>query len=339
MIQLLAFLPFLIPAIAANFSERHRRRPYLVPLPGTGDLRDTILRYMTHGLLVILNLGWLGVTGLALLNSLAQLAAPELVPPEVAAVNWLAVAVTCFFTSALAFLPLLPGIRRWAARRLPLDPESHVHMVAMVLAIYQIGMGLGQMILIGSLENLTDAELALSNWDVLLSAVPLVIFALVGVGPLIRRDGTDTLERLGLRWPTWKQLLAATLITAALLVFDFLVSWGWQGVNPSGYELMQRVTENIFGGLATVGGALALGFSAGIGEELLFRGAVQPRLGILLTTVLFAIGHIQYGLTLATLEVFVIGLVLGLVRKRAHTTVAMVIHIAYNTVGTLMGLG
>jgi membrane protease YdiL (CAAX protease family) len=337
--ELLAFLPFLIPAIAANFSERHRHRPYLVPRPGTSDLRDTVLRYLPHGLLIVLNLAGLGVTGLALLNGLAQLAAPELIPPEAAAVNWLGVAAACFVTSTLAFLPLVPGVRRWLARWLPLDAESHVHMVAIVLAIYQIGLGLGQMILIGSLENLTDAELALSIWDVILSAVPLSIFALVGVGLLVRRGGKSTLERLGLHWPTWKQLLAAAGIAAALLVFDFLVSWGWQGVNPSGYDLMQRVTENIFGNLVTVGGALALGFSAGIGEELLFRGAVQPRMGILLTTVLFAIGHLQYGLTLATLEVFVIGLVLGLVRRRTHTTVAMVIHIAYNAVGTLMGLG
>jgi membrane protease YdiL (CAAX protease family) len=339
MIELLVFLPFLIPVVAANFSERHRHQPYVIPQPGTRDLRDVVLRYLPHGLVAILNLGWLGVTGLALLNGLAQLAAPELIPPEAAGVNWLGVAVACFLTSSLAYLPLIPAMRRWLVRWLPLDPGSHVHMVAVVLAIYQIGLGLGQMILIGSLENLTDAELALGIWDVVLSAIPLSIFALAGVGLLIRRGGKDTIERLGLRRPTWRQLLVAGVLTAALLGFDFLVSVGWQGLNPSGYELMERVTENIFGDLITVGGALALGFSAGIGEELLFRGAVQPRLGIVLTTVLFAIGHLQYGLTLATLEVFIIGLVLALVRKRAHTTMAMIIHIAYNAVGTLMGLG
>jgi membrane protease YdiL (CAAX protease family) len=96
--------------------------------------------------------------------------------------------------------------------------------------------------------------------------------------------------------------------------------------------------ETLFGGLSTVAGAFALGLSAGISEELLFRGAVQPRLGLLLTTFLFAIGHLQYGLTVATFEVFLIGLVLGLVRKRSNTTVCIIIHASYNTLGTLLGM-
>jgi membrane protease YdiL (CAAX protease family) len=127
-------------------------------------------------------------------------------------------------------------------------------------------------------------------------------------------------------------------ITALLLAFDFSVNLAWESVDPEGYDLMSRVTENIFGNLATVGGAIALGLSAGISEELLFRGAVQPRLGLLLASVLFTIGHLQYGLTLATLEILIIGLVLGLVRNRANTTICIVIHAGYNTVGTLLGM-
>ena len=88
----------------------------------------------------------------------------------------------------------------------------------------------------------------------------------------------------------------------------------------------------------TVGGAVVLGLSAGISEELLFRGAVQPRLGLLLASILFAVGHVQYGFTVATLEVFVIGLVLGLVRNRTNTTICILIHAGYNSVGVLLGL-
>jgi membrane protease YdiL (CAAX protease family) len=88
----------------------------------------------------------------------------------------------------------------------------------------------------------------------------------------------------------------------------------------------------------TVSGAVILGLSAGISEELLFRGAVQPRLGILLASILFTIGHLQYGLTVATLEILVIGLILGLMRKWTHTTICILIHASYNTVGVLLGL-
>jgi hypothetical protein len=335
--QLLLFVPFLLPVLAANLSERHRLAPYRTGDPGRDSMLDKALRYLPHGLLVIINLGLLGISALALLNGMVQVLMPGALDPAAPQVNWLLVAITAFLTALLANLPLLPTARSWLARWLPINADSLVHMTALAFAIYQIGLSLGQMALIGDLENLIDPELSLSIWDVLLSGIPLLLFALAGVGLWIRRGGRGTWERLGLRWPTWRQLLAAAGITVLLLAFDFLVNWSWQVVAPTSYDLLQRVSENIFGGLATTAGALALGLSAGISEELLFRGAVQPRLGLLLTTVLFAIGHLQYGLTAATLEVFVIGLVLGLVRKRSHTTICILIHAAYNGVGTLLG--
>jgi membrane protease YdiL (CAAX protease family) len=278
----------------------------------------------------------LGLAGLSLLNELVGMLMPEMVDPEAMATNWLGSAAAYLITSAVAFLPLIPALRRWVARWLPIDPDSFVHTTALTFAVYQIGLSLAQTALIGSLENLTDVEMRLTIWDVILSGIPLALVALGGVGLLIRRDGRSTLERLGLRRPTWKQLVAAAAIAAVLIGFDAAVSLGWQEVDPTSYELLERVSENIFGGLVTVGGALALGLSAGISEELLFRGAVQPRLGLVLAAVLFAIGHLQYGLTYATLEILLIGLVLGLVRKRTSTTLCILIHATYNTVGTLL---
>jgi membrane protease YdiL (CAAX protease family) len=209
-------------------------------------------------------------------------------------------------------------------------------MAALAYAIYQIGLSLGQMALIGSLENLAEAGVSLTIWDVLLSGLPLLVFALAGVGLWIRRNGRQTLERLGLRAVTWRQLLAAAGIVVLLLGLDFAVGQVWQEVNPFGYDVMERVMESLFGGLTTIVGALVLGLSAGISEELLFRGAVQPRLGLFVAALLFGIGHLQYGLTAATAEVFVIGLVLGLVRNRANTTLCIIIHAAYNSVGILL---
>jgi membrane protease YdiL (CAAX protease family) len=315
------YLPFLVPVVFAQFGKRYQWA-----------------QYATYGLLILINLGLLGLAVLSLLNEFAKAFMPQLLEPQAVAVNWLAVAIACLFTSMLAFMPLIPHVRRWLARWMDINPDSIVHTAALTLAIYQIGLSLGQMALIGDLENLTDVELALTVWDVLLSGLPLVLFALLGVGLFIRRDGRGTLERLGLRAPTWKQLLAAVGITLLLLGLDFAVNLGWQEVDPDGFDLLNRVTENIFGNLITVGGALALGLSAGISEELLFRGAVQPRLGLLVATLLFTLGHLQYGLTLATIEIFVIGLVLGLVRNRASTTICIVIHASYNTANVLLGM-
>jgi hypothetical protein len=339
---LLLFVPFLIPVIVANLSERHRQMPYRTLSssrgPGLDRILDLGLRYLPYALLILINLALLGIAALALLNQVASMLAPELFEDQPLSNNWWGVAVAAFLTAIVASLLLIPSVRRWLARFLPLDADSYVHMTALAFAVYQIGLSLGQMVLIGDLENLANAELALDIWDVVLSGVPLALIGLAGVGLFVRRDWRDTLQRLGLLRPTWQQLLLAAGLTLLLLAFDWGVNYTWQQLDPAGYDLLERVTENIFGNLMTVGGAVALGLSAGISEELLFRGAVQPRLGLLLATVLFAIGHLQYGLTVATLEVFVIGLVLGLVRNRTHTTICILIHAGYNAIGVLLGL-
>jgi hypothetical protein len=168
--------------------------------------------------------------------------------------------------------------------------------------------------------------------------VPLLLFALAGVGLFIRRDKWGVLERLGLQLPTWRQLAGVVAAVALLLAFGAAVNFAWQQIDPAGYALVDRVTNHLFGNLLSVGGALVLGLSAGISEELLFRGAVQPRLGLWAATILFAVGHLQYGLTVAMLEVFVIGLVLGLVRIRTNTTNCILVHAGYNAFVVLLGL-
>jgi uncharacterized protein len=336
--ELLIFLPFLIPVIVANFSERHRRQPYEVADPQRNPALDSALRYAPYGLLVAINLGLLAIAGFSVLNQLAVQFAPEALEQDASQVQWLWVALAAFLTSLAAFLPMFRRVRNRLSRWLNTDPDSLVHMTALAFVVYQIGLSLAQMALIGSLENLAQAELELTVRDVILSEAPLLLFALFGVGLFIRRDGEGVADRLGLDRPTWKQLLAALGIAALLLGFDYVVSLIWQNLDPLGYDVLERVTESLFGGLATVGGALALGLAAGISEELLFRGAVQPKLGLLMATILFSIGHLQYGLTVATAEIFLIGLVLGLVRDRSSTTICIVIHATYNTVGTLLGV-
>lgn len=321
MTTLLLYLPFLAPVAVAQYAERKRWAYHL-----------------TYGLLVFINLGLLGIAGLALLNYIASAYLPQVAQASSQGIDWLGVAAACLFTSVLAFLPLLPGVRRGLARLLPIDPESIVHMTALTFAVYQIGLSVAQLALIGSLETLAEGDLALTIWDVVLTGVPLTLFALVGMGFLIRRDWHSSLERLGLRRPTSKQLLLAAGLTALFLGFDIVVNLAWQRLDPASYDLIDRVTSNLFGGLSTIGGALVLGLSAGISEELLFRGAVLPKLGLILTTVLFAIGHLQYGLSIATLEVFVIGLILGVLRYRTNTTTCIVVHASYNMLTVLLGM-
>ena len=82
--------------------------------------------------------------------------------------------------------------------------------------------------------------------------------------------------------------------------------------------------------------ALVLGASAGIGEEAIFRGALQPRFGILIPSLLFAMLHgPQYGFNIALLGLLGVSIILGLERKYVNTTAAMITHALFNAVQVL----
>lgn len=77
--------------------------------------------------------------------------------------------------------------------------------------------------------------------------------------------------------------------------------------------------------------AVVLSASAGVGEEILFRGALQPRFGLVLTSLLFGILHSTYGfiphVALAIFGGFVFGF---LYRQRQNILAPIVAHSVYN---------
>jgi membrane protease YdiL (CAAX protease family) len=76
-----------------------------------------------------------------------------------------------------------------------------------------------------------------------------------------------------------------------------------------------------------------------VAEEIVFRGALQPRFGLIATAFLFAAVHTQYGITFASLEVFVLGLGLGWLRAASKSTLpGIVTHAGYDLIVGLIGL-
>jgi membrane protease YdiL (CAAX protease family) len=88
--------------------------------------------------------------------------------------------------------------------------------------------------------------------------------------------------------------------------------------------------DNMTAGVQNPLGAIILGLSAGIGEEVLFRGALQPRFGIALTTMLWVLLHTQYELTWIMLGLALMGILLGWIRNRYGTVAAIITHATYN---------
>jgi membrane protease YdiL (CAAX protease family) len=102
---------------------------------------------------------------------------------------------------------------------------------------------------------------------------------------------------------------------------------------PALWAADQDMGKLIAGDLSLAAGIL-LGVSAGVGEELLVRGALQPRAGLFWASVLFAAGHVQYT-WFGMLTIFMLGIALGLVRARANTTTAIVVHALYDMIAAL----
>ncbi|TMG12086.1 MAG: CPBP family intramembrane metalloprotease, partial [Chloroflexi bacterium] len=172
--------------------------------------------------------------------------------------------------------------------------------------------------------------------DLIFDETPFLVFALVGVGLFVRRELPDTARRLGLVLPTWWQIAIALAAAGVFFVFVQQVDMLSHAWTPGIAHRVDAATNHLFGRLSWPGGALAVALIPGLCEELLFRGALQPRIGLLATALLFTSIHTQYALSLDTVAVLVIALGLGLLRKYTNTTTSAACHISYNL---LVGIG
>ncbi len=252
-----------------------------------------------------------------------------------------------FGSIGIGLLTLLPPIRRWLAQFLPLDSTSFVHSVALAAIVTLTLIMVMPLLVTGKPPLLTlvriigseelnagdlssDAQLRSQIYG-LIWTIPAAFLA-VGFG--IRRNLSATMLRLGLVRPTFNQVLSglgiglglAGLITLILPLMDSIwQTFGWPTTDHEAFsELMAFAISPI--------GALVIGVTAGLGEELAVRGVLQPRLGILLSNLFFVSLHaFQYHWD-GLLVVFAVGMICGLVRKYTNTTTAAIVHGVYNFV-------
>ena len=181
----------------------------------------------------------------------------------------------------------------------------------------------------------------LSLATVALGQLPLVAIALLGVGFGVRRNFRETLARLGYGPISPAQIGIALLFSVGALLLSFAADALFAALQPDLFERVGEVSEGLFStaGLSPVSAillALLIGVGAGIGEETLFRGAVQPVLGIVPTSILFASMHVQYGPSLLLGYLLVIAVGLGLLRKHVNTTASFLAHAGYNFLAMLL---
>jgi uncharacterized protein len=307
-------------------------------------------------------LWWLGLLGLTSLGVISfTLLASGAIDPNLLSngggldgVNWGIIGGVAGI-SALGLLlgigALLPPVRRMVSRALPLDPDSFVHGMALALVVSLSLILLAPLIVTGLPPLLSDAFMQIAESSgsldeqsgllatvyVLVWTVPLAIFA-VGYG--VRRDFAASLRRLGFVRPSLKQVAIGVVVAVVLVVAASYLDKGigllWEALGwpRTDGEAFSKLIAFAFTPL----GAIVLGISAGLGEELGVRGVLQPRLGILLSNLLFASLHaLQYGWD-GVLVVFLLGAVFGILRNRTNTTTSAIAHGLYDFLLVMMAI-
>ncbi|MGI9254882.1 MAG: CPBP family intramembrane glutamic endopeptidase [Thermomicrobiales bacterium] len=244
-------------------------------------------------------------------------------------------------------LPLLPQVRQALARVLPIDPASPVDMTGLSIVLGVCGF-LAAPIFTGPSAAPDAGSVPVINYlDLAVQGAVFLLIAYMAVGwPISRFDEaegkprvrslSEATARLGIVMPDPRTIGWGLGATLACFLVAGLAGYIGTLLQPGMGEGVSDVVEAMTGNVLTVPGAVLLGLSAGVGEEAIFRGALQPRLGIVLTSVAFALMHGgQYGLNFSIVGLFLVSVVLGLTRKYGNTTAAIIAHALYDTLQVL----
>jgi uncharacterized protein len=226
-------------------------------------------------------------------------------------------------------LALIKPTRQLLARGLPFDPNSRADMVALAIMLAATGFGIVSLFY----EQTLEGELEPAN--LLPQTIGFVALAYFGVGLFVKRSFREASHRLGLVRLTPTQLLISLGMVIPTFIISMVAGVLVQVFQP---ELADRIQENlqlITTNFDSFWGALLIGVSAGVGEEIFFRGAIQPRFGIIFTAAVFALIHTQYGASFVTLGAFGIGLLWGYQRQRWGTTSAILTHAVYDIIAVM----
>ena len=180
--------------------------------------------------------------------------------------------------------------------------------------------------------------------SLMLGAVPFLAIGIAAVGPVVRRNLKQTAERLGfwpLRLPWWVVGLAVGIVLVP--IGDWVAGVLAHLTSAQCLQQATQAQQQIIGTGRTAIEQIGVAIAAGVGEETLFRGALQPRFGIFLSSALWASYHLQYacnGLpSTSNLYILLLGFVFGGLRKVGGLWPAIIAHAVYDATILLGWLG
>lgn len=249
---------------------------------------------------------------------------------RIAAMQWCsAAAVVCVF---IGFPPIAQQLARAFMRGgTPGHTDRLTASMALVILLLPVPMALLGEEVMGLLQG--NGHPLASIGELAGQLVGEVVFALSAVGLWVGRDWKAVRERLGLGGLGGRNVVFALLALLAVYGANTGMEWLERTFYPALWMRDQDATKLIAGNMS-MAAAVLLGISAGVGEEITVRGALQPRMGLFWSSLLFAALHVQYT-WFGMLTILVIGVTLGVVRNRANTTTAIVVHGLWDIIAAL----
>jgi len=329
---IIQFLPVIAILLVANLAQKLRSegKPYM-PL--------AVLAY----LLLALIFGVLALIGAVILLLPAEMLAQAVLPTEagdtLTVQSWAWLGWGTLLPSLAGLTLLLKPVRRWIARISTLDAANPLHAVSLAMTMFvpvylafTLGIGLATLSTQLAARAKETGQPPVTLVFLWVQTALFVFIALIGVGWLTRRTLREALVRLAVVTPSVRQVFIG--IGGALVMVPLVAALGAiaQATGIGVDADVDALTEQLIGPITQSPlGILSIGLAAAIGEEAVFRGAMQPRFGLFFTALIFALVHSNYGLTLSTVVVFALGLLLGWLRIKYNTTTAMIAHAVYNS--------
>jgi len=254
-------------------------------------------------------------------------------PPSVehvGAMRW------CWAAAAACMAMTIPALARPITRSLlPYASWSHTARLSASIALAVLLLPVPVRLMIDEMiDYFTSTGRPLVDVGALVSGlVGETALAVAAVGLWVARDQRAVRERLGLT-PMSGRHVAVAVIGLGLVI---ALNSGMEALEHARFPALWAADQEMgrmIAGKLTVAASIVLGVSAGVGEELLVRGALQPRAGLFWASILFAAGHVQYT-WFGMLTILLLGVALGLVRARANTTTAIVVHGLYDIVAAI----
>jgi hypothetical protein len=174
------------------------------------------------------------------------------------------------------------------------------------------------------------------------NGIGLILLSFFGVGVFVTRSHKEAATRLGWVKPTKKQVGIGVLLILGSFFYDAV--WAHFTHHLPGQDLATKLSFYNSGTFTANGGlmpsailALMTALCAGIGEETLIRGALQPVFGIVPAAVMHGMLHGQFAhAPIFIIQVSIWSIMMGLVKRYTNTTTTIIGHAGFNLITTFL---